>query len=61
VKVSSRAEHEDDLTVGDEGSTSISDPTRDEERLLDEQNDTALLTLPMNLLILPTKINTRQK
>jgi hypothetical protein len=61
VKVYSRAEHEDDPTVGDEGSTSISEPARDKEWLLDEQNDTALLTLPMNLLILLAKTNTRQK
>jgi hypothetical protein len=61
VKVSSRAEGEDDPTTGDGGSMSISEPTWDEERLLDERNDTALLTLPMNLLILPAKTNTRQK
>jgi hypothetical protein len=61
VKVSSRAEHEDDPIVGDEGSTSTSEHAWDEERLLDERNDTALLTLPMNLLILPAKTNTRKK
>jgi hypothetical protein len=61
VKVSSRAKREDDPTAGDGGSTSISEPAWDEERLLDERNDTALLTLPMNLLILPAKTNTRQK
>jgi hypothetical protein len=55
VKVSSRIGREDDPMVGDEGSTSISEPARDEEGLVDEQNDTALLTLPMNLLILPAK------
>jgi hypothetical protein len=54
VKVSSGAEHEDDPTAGDEGSTSKSEPARG-ELLLDERNDTTLLTLPMNLLILPAK------
>jgi hypothetical protein len=39
----------------------MSELARDEKRHLDEQNDTALLTLLMNLLILPTKTNTRQK
>jgi hypothetical protein len=38
----------------------MSNPARDEVRLLDEWNDTALLTLLMNLLILPTEINTRK-
>jgi hypothetical protein len=61
VKVSSGAEREDDPTVGDEGSTSISKPAWDEEQLIDEQNDTTLLTLQMNLLILPTKTNIRYK
>jgi hypothetical protein len=61
VHVSSGAEREDNSTTGDEGSTSILEPARDEEWLLDERNATALLTLPMNLLILPTKTNTRQK
>jgi hypothetical protein len=61
VKVSSRAEREDDPTTGDEGSTSVSEPTQDEERLLDERDDTPFLTLLMNLLILPAKTNIRQK
>jgi hypothetical protein len=55
VKVSSKVECEDDPTAGDEGWTSILEPAWDEERLLYERNDTALLTLPMNLLILPAK------
>jgi hypothetical protein len=61
VKVSSRAEREDDPMAGDEGSTSILELAWDEERLLDERNDTAFLTLLTNLLILPAKTNTRQK
>jgi hypothetical protein len=61
VKVFSRVEREDDPTVGDEGSTSILEPAWDGEQLLDERNDIALLIFPMNLLILPTKTNTRQK
>jgi hypothetical protein len=61
VKVSSRAEREDDPMAGDEGSTSILELAWDEERLLDEWNDTAFLTLLTNLLILPAKTNTRQK
>jgi hypothetical protein len=42
VKVSSGAEREDDLMAGDEGSTSISEPARDEERLLDERKTRTL-------------------
>jgi hypothetical protein len=34
---------------------------QDEEQLLDEWNDTALLTLLTNLLILLAKTSTRQK
>jgi hypothetical protein len=37
------------------------EPTWDEARLLDEWNDTTLLTKLTNLLILPAKMNTRQK
>jgi hypothetical protein len=61
VKVSSGTEREDDPMAGDEGSTSMLDPTWDEERLHVERNDTALLTLLTNLLILPAKTNARQK
>jgi hypothetical protein len=61
VKVSSRAWREDDPMAGDEGSTSISKPAWDEEQLLVERNNTTLLTLLTNLLILSAKTNTRQK
>jgi hypothetical protein len=47
--------------MGVGGSTSMSEPTWDEARLLDGQNDTALLTLLTKLLILLAKTNTRQK
>jgi hypothetical protein len=61
MKVSSGAECEDDPTAGDEGSTSMLDLARGEEQLLDEQNDTTLLTLLTNLLILPANTSTRKK
>jgi hypothetical protein len=61
MKVSSGAECEDDPTAGDEGLTSMLDLARGEEQLLDEQNDTTLLTLLTNLLILPANTSTRKK
>jgi hypothetical protein len=45
---------DDLLAVGDRESTSMSEPAHDEELLVD-RNDTALLTFPMNLLILQNR------
>jgi hypothetical protein len=61
MRFSVGAWRDDDPTTGDGGSTSMLEPAQDEARLLDERNDTTLLTLLTNLLILPAKTNTRQK